>query len=115
MSRVNFDANADHVSTMLNNISHYEKIISRAHSNYLAQISIDLTQVSNRTNDVVAKLTILASVIVPMNLVTGLWGMNVRVPGQDTESLEWFYAITVCFVAMGILIFIYLHKSQVFV
>jgi hypothetical protein len=22
----------------------------------------------------------------PMNLVTGLWGMNVHVPGQDIES-----------------------------
>jgi hypothetical protein len=28
----------------------------------------------------------LGTVLIPMNLVTGLWGMNVHVPGQDIES-----------------------------
>jgi magnesium transporter len=44
-------------------------------------------------NHVVAKLTIVASVMVPLNLITGLWGMNVQVPGQEVESLTWFYGI----------------------
>ncbi|ORX98657.1 Mg2+ transporter protein [Basidiobolus meristosporus CBS 931.73] len=83
----------DHILTMVQNASHYEKILSRAHSNYLTQISIEITQSSNRTNDVVAKLTAIASVIVPMNIITGLWGMNVHVPGQDTENLAWFYGL----------------------
>jgi magnesium transporter len=87
--------------------------VSRAHSNYLAHISIELTQSSNRTNDVVAKLTILASLIVPMNLVTGLWGMNVHVPGQEDASLVWFFSIVACFVWLGFLIFIWLRKSDV--
>ncbi|KAI9591037.1 hypothetical protein BDF19DRAFT_456669, partial [Syncephalis fuscata] len=69
--------------------AHYEKIIARAHSNYLAQISIELTQSPNATNDVMSKLTVLATIIVPMNVVTGLWGMNVQVPGQDAEGLAW--------------------------
>lgn len=33
----------------------------------------------------------------PMNLVTGLWGMNVHVPGQDIESgYAWFGGILGC-------------------
>lgn len=103
----------DHVLTMLNNMNHYEKIISRAHTNYLAQISIELTQLSNRTNDVVAKLTVLASVIVPMNLVTGLFGMNVKVPGQDEESLRWFFGIVAAFSLMSLMGFVYLRKSEI--
>lgn len=41
-----------------------------------------MTQTNNEINDVLSKLTALGSVLVPMNLVTGLWGMNVQVPGQ---------------------------------
>lgn len=67
---------------MLQSLNHYEKISSRSHSNYLAQISIEMTQTNNEINDVLSKLTALGSVLIPMNLVTGLWGMNVQVPGQ---------------------------------
>ncbi|ORZ19382.1 hypothetical protein BCR42DRAFT_459759 [Absidia repens] len=84
----------DHILTMLQSINHYEKISSRSHSNYLAQISIEMTQTNNEINDILSKLTALGSVLVPMNLVTGLWGINVKVPGQDREDLTWFTCIT---------------------
>ncbi|KAJ7724857.1 hypothetical protein B0H16DRAFT_287491 [Mycena metata] len=73
----------DHLITMTQNLNHYEKILSRSHSNYLAQISIEMTDANNQINDVLSKLTALGTVLIPMNLVTGLWGMNVHVPGQD--------------------------------
>lgn len=78
----------DHLITMTQSLNHYEKILSRSHSNYLAQISIEMTEANNQINDVLSKLTALGTVLVPMNLVTGLWGMNVHVPGQDVENLE---------------------------
>ena len=68
---------------MTQNLNHYEKILSRSHSNYLAQISIEMTDANNQINDVLSKLTALGTVVIPMNLVTGLWGMNVHVPGED--------------------------------
>ncbi|KAI9497962.1 hypothetical protein BDB00DRAFT_548046 [Zychaea mexicana] len=83
----------DHIITMLQSLTHYEKISSRSHSNYLAQISIEMTQTNNEMNDVLSKLTALGSILVPMNLVTGLWGMNVLVPGQDRHDLTWFMSI----------------------
>ncbi|GAN03838.1 cora-domain-containing protein [Mucor ambiguus] len=76
----------DHVVAMLQSLNHYEKISSRSHSNYLAQISIEMTQTNNEINDVLSKLTALGSVLVPMNLVTGMWGMNVKVPGQFQDD-----------------------------
>ncbi|KAI8071422.1 hypothetical protein BC940DRAFT_234464 [Gongronella butleri] len=84
----------DHLLTMLQSLNHYEKISSRSHSNYLASISIEMTQTNNEINDVLSKLTALGSVIIPMSLITGLWGMNVPVPGQETEDLTWFMCIT---------------------
>ncbi|KAI8919256.1 cora-like Mg2+ transporter protein-domain-containing protein [Powellomyces hirtus] len=85
----------DHAITMVQNLSHYEKTLARAHSNYLAQISIEITVASNRTNDVVMKMTAMASILLPLNVVTGLFGMNVTVPGADNESLVWFFGIVV--------------------
>jgi len=73
---------------MTQSLNHYEKILSRSHSNYLAQISIEMTDANNQINDVLSKLTALGTVLIPMNLVTGLWGMNVHVPGQDVPVSE---------------------------
>jgi len=86
----------DHLITMTQNLNHYEKILSRSHSNYLAQISIEMTDANNQINDVLSKLTALGTVLIPMNLVTGLWGMNVHVPGQDVEGYAWFVSIIAC-------------------
>lgn len=83
----------DHVITMVQNLTHYEKTLSRSHSNYLAQISIEITKASNKTNDVVMKMTALASILLPLNVITGLFGMNVRVPGQDVDNYGWFIGI----------------------
>jgi magnesium transporter len=89
---------------MTSNLNHYEKILSRSHSNYLAQISIEMTDANNQINDVLSKLTALGTVLIPMNLVTGLWGMNVYVPGQDddTQNLSWFFGILGCLAAFAI-------------
>ncbi|KAK3990600.1 magnesium transporter ALR2 [Cladorrhinum sp. PSN332] len=83
----------DHVVTMMNNLGHFEKMLSRAHSNYLAQISIDGIAQGTNTNRVLGKITLLASVIVPLNVVTGLFGMNVPVPFMEGESLAPFFVI----------------------
>ncbi|KAI0722325.1 cora-domain-containing protein [Cerioporus squamosus] len=92
----------DHLITMTQNLNHYEKILSRSHSNYLAQISIEMTDANNQINDVLSKLTALGTVLIPMNLVTGLWGMNVHVPGQDVENLKWFGSIIACLTAFAV-------------
>ena len=56
---------------MLQSLYHCEKILARSHSNYLAQTSVELTQLSNKANDAISRLTVIATIIVPMNIVTG--------------------------------------------
>ncbi len=82
----------DHILTMTSNLSHYETLLSRAHSNYLAQINIRMNERQEQTADVLGKLTVLGTIVLPMNIVTGMWGMNVMVPGQDVENLIWFWS-----------------------
>ena len=45
-----------------------------------------------QTADVLGKLTVLGTIVLPMNIVTGMWGMNVLVPGQDVDNLNWFWS-----------------------
>ncbi|WEW57894.1 CorA metal ion transporter [Emydomyces testavorans] len=80
----------DHILTMTGNLTHYETLLSRAHSNYLAQINIRMNERQEQTADVLGKLTVLGTIVLPMNIICGMWGMNVRVPGQDVDSLNWF-------------------------
>ncbi|TVY68853.1 putative metal ion transporter [Lachnellula suecica] len=85
----------DHIVTMTGNLSHYEKILARSHGNYLAQINIRMNERQEQTADVLGKLTVLGTIVLPMNIITGLWGMNVWVPGQEYEGdLTWFWCLT---------------------
>ncbi|KAL0136808.1 hypothetical protein V8B55DRAFT_1542754 [Mucor lusitanicus] len=72
----------DHILTMLQNLSHYETVLARSEPNYLARISIELTQTSNSTNHVIGRLTIFAA---------AYGGMNVKVPGKDYDNLIYFF------------------------
>ncbi|KAL6714593.1 CorA metal ion transporter [Lecanora helva] len=92
----------DHILTMTSNLSHYETLLSRAHSNYLAQINIRMNERQEQTADVLGKLTVLGTIVLPMNIVTGMWGMNVLVPGQDVDNLYWFWSITAGLFVFGI-------------
>lgn len=84
----------DHILTMTSNLSHYETLLSRAHSNYLAQVSIRMNERSEQTGDVLNKLTVFGTIVLPMNIICGMWGMNVKVPGQEIDNLWWFWGIT---------------------
>ncbi|KAI0190081.1 hypothetical protein F4808DRAFT_465759 [Astrocystis sublimbata] len=83
----------DHVVTMMTNLTHFEKILSRAQSNYLAQLTIDSISQGTETNAVLSKITFIATIIVPLNIVTGLFGMNVDVPYGGNGSLTPFFVI----------------------
>ncbi|KAI9049483.1 hypothetical protein LZ554_006514 [Drepanopeziza brunnea f. sp. 'monogermtubi'] len=89
----------DHVVTMMTSLAHFEKMLSRSHSNYLAQLSIENLLQGNDSNKVLSKITLLASILVPLNLVCGLFGMNVAVPWKNSDSLGPFFGI------LGFLVF----------
>ena len=58
------------------NLSQPYRLLSRAHSNYLAQINIRMNERQEQTADVLGKLTVLGTIVLPMNIVTGMWGKS---------------------------------------
>ncbi|GAB1212056.1 hypothetical protein ATERTT37_001183 [Aspergillus terreus] len=83
----------DHVVTMMSNLAHFEKMLSRSHTNYLAQLNVTNLVLGNHVNKVLSKVTLIATMLVPMNLICGLFGMNVPVPGQHSDGLGWWFGI----------------------
>ncbi|RKP07052.1 cora family metal ion transporter [Thamnocephalis sphaerospora] len=65
------------------------------------------------TNDVMTKLTVLGTILVPMNVVTGLWGMNVEVPGRDVDGLTWFFGIIGGMSILAGVLYMYLRRNKV--
>lgn len=61
---------------MRENTYSLSSLLSRAHSNYLAQINIHMNERQEKTSDILGKLTVLGTIVLPMNVVTGIWGMN---------------------------------------
>ncbi|KAM3413505.1 hypothetical protein BST61_g11576 [Cercospora zeina] len=101
----------DHIVTMTQNLSHYESLLSRAHSNYVAQINIRMNERAESNADVLGKLTVLGTIVLPMNIITGMWGMNVWVPGQEYEGdLTWFFCITAGLIAFGLVCYFVARK-----
>ncbi|MBA3866078.1 MAG: magnesium transporter CorA family protein [Solirubrobacterales bacterium] len=45
--------------------------------------------ISHRLNDILRVLTSISVVILPLTLIASIWGMNVRVPGQDSIIAFW--------------------------
>ncbi|SCU96209.1 LAME_0F15346g1_1 [Lachancea meyersii CBS 8951] len=91
----------DHVVTMFQNLLSYEKIFSRSHANYLAQLQVESFNSNNKVTEMLSKVTLIGTILVPLNIVTGLFGMNVPVPGgADGNRLGWFFGI------MGVMAFI---------
>lgn len=61
-----------------------------------------LSNVSNRLNEVMKVLTVVATVFMPPTLLAGLWGMNValpRFPGGDAAQFWWVAGISFATIA----------------
>lgn len=96
----------DHVVTMFQNLSAYEKIFSRSHANYLAQLQVESFNANLTVTKILGNVTLIGTLLLPLNVITGLFGMNVKVPGQDGSNLGWFFGIVGCMVLIVATLFV---------
>jgi len=67
-----------------------------------------LSNVSNRLNEVMKVLTVVATIFMPLTLLTGIWGMNVplpRFPGSEAAQFWWVFGIMTVIVVLMLAIF----------
>jgi magnesium transporter len=67
-----------------------------------------LSNVSNRLNEVMKVLTVVATIFMPPTLIAGLWGMNVPLPhfpGGDAAQFWWVIGLTAAMIVGMLAIF----------
>ena len=82
----------DHLLRIADSLDAYRDMIGTAMDTYM-------TLLSNRTNDIMKVLSIIATIMLPLSLITGFFGMNFR----EFPGLSYPYAIWIVVGAMVVL------------
>jgi magnesium transporter len=90
----------DHTVQIIDNIETLRDMVS-------GMMELHMTRVSNRTNDVMKVLTIIATIFIPLTFIAGIYGMNFRY----MPELTWRYGY---FVVLGIMLIILLLELWYF-
>jgi magnesium transporter len=78
------------------------------HDRLSSLLDAHLTSVSTRLNQVMKVLTVIATIFMPLTVLTGMWGMNVplpHLPGGEHAQFWWVLAIMVGLIAGMLAVF----------
>ena len=78
------------------------------HDRITGVLEAHLSSVNNRLNQVMKVLTVVATVFMPLTLLSGIWGMNVdlpRFPGGDAAQFWWIVGAMVALAALMLAVF----------
>ncbi|KAJ2546839.1 CorA metal ion transporter, partial [Coemansia sp. RSA 1933] len=85
-----------HLVAAIETCARTEAVLSRSHSNYLAKISLEMSKATYQSNATTERWTLLGVIVVPINIVTSLLGINLKVPGQDRDDTLNFFVLLAC-------------------
>ncbi|PYH42854.1 magnesium transporter CorA family protein [Aspergillus saccharolyticus JOP 1030-1] len=105
---------SDHVVTMMANLEQAEQMLSRSQSKYLSQLHFDSGRMRNEIATALSRLTVMAATLVPMQFITGLFGMNVMVPGKTAAGLAWWFGILGVMLGLIVLFLIAAKRMRLF-
>jgi len=99
----------DHVVRSNQKLKLSREALRSLNSVYLAKVSIELAVASNEMNVVMRRLAALSAIFLPLTLISGIFGMNVQVPGMvdmpgTPSGFGWFIGIMLFMVGLGGLI-----------
>src|SRR4029077_16313831 len=77
-----FDDIVDAAERIWDELDNYKEVVDGLEST-------NESVISHRQNDVLRVLTIFSVVLLPLTLITGIFGMNVHFPGFDTSAAWW--------------------------
>lgn len=76
-----------------------------------AILDAHLTTISNRLNQVMKVLTVIATIFMPMTVITGLFGMNVVLPHLPGGEASQFWWVTGIMVALAVAMLSWFSRS----
>jgi len=93
----------DHLVRIIDLIDTLRDVTSGAMQIYQATIS-------NNLNAIMKQLTIIATIMMPLTLISGIFGMNVAFPGKETPAGFWI--IMTAIVAIGAAMLVWVWKRH---
>lgn len=94
----------DHLVQLVELIETYRELVSGARDMYL-------NMVSQSTNEVMKTLTIVATIVLPLTLVVGYYGMNF----ENMPELQWTYsypAVVIGMFLMALILMVYFQRQD---
>lgn len=108
----------DHILGFLMRIDISKETLTTAQSQYLGKVSIEVASLSNQIAIVMKRLTYGATILLPMTLISGIFGMNVKVPFQpgfdetDIDDTLYPFLIILLFMLVIALLVLYAMKRN---
>src|SRR6266513_3417350 len=93
-----FDDIADRVERIWDLLDNYKEVVE-------ALEDTNESVISHRQNDVLRILTVFSVVLLPLTLITGLFGMNVRFPGFGTARAFWIICGSMIAISVSLIAF----------
>ncbi|KAJ1664025.1 hypothetical protein IW140_004396 [Coemansia sp. RSA 1813] len=72
----------DHLATLTSACAHSEMVLSRAHANYMARLSLDLSGASVDVGLFSNRWLVLVGIMLPLQVSVSYFGQNVKVPWE---------------------------------
>ncbi len=94
----------DHTIQVIDTVETYRDMLS-------GMLDIYLSSISNRMNEVMKVLTIIATIFIPLTFLAGVYGMNFKF----MPELEWrwgYFAILAVMVAVGVLMIFFFRRKK---
>jgi magnesium transporter len=95
----------DHIIRINESIDDYREILSNT-------LEVHLSMISNRMNEVMKTLTIVATVMMPLTVITGIYGMNLNIPESHFNSM-YFIVLFIMAIITSIMILYFRRKRWI--
>lgn len=93
----------DHTIRINESIDNYREILSNT-------LEVHLSLVSNRMNEVMKALTIVATIMLPLTVLTGIYGMNLNIPESHLDFM--YYIVLLLMAIIIVLMFLYFRRRR---
>jgi len=93
----------DHIIRINESIDDYREILSNT-------LEVHLSMVSNRMNEVMKALTIVATIMMPLTVLTGIYGMNLNIPESHFDFM--YYLVLFLMGVITFIMIVYFRRKR---
>jgi magnesium transporter len=93
-----FDDIVDASERIWDNLDNYKEVVE-------ALEDTNESAINHRQNDILRVLTVVSVILLPLTLITGIFGMNVHFPGFETAEAWWAVFAVMVTLAVGLAAF----------